>query len=352
MTLFASPDAFQAALALLPALDARARTAAAARQATLTKPPGSLGRLEDIALFFAAWQGHDRPRLDRVGAVVFAGNHGVVARGVSAFPASVTAQMVANFQHGGAAINALCDAAGIDLTVVPIDLDRPTADFTVAPAMSETECLAAINIGAAAVADRPDLIVLGEMGIGNSTAAAALCAASFGGSAADWVGPGTGIDAEGLLRKAAVVTAGLVHHRGHLSTPFEILRRLGGRELAAIAGAVVAARQRRVPVMLDGFICCAAVAPIAAACPAILDHCLVGHRSTEPGHARLLDRFGLDSLLALGMRLGEASGAAVATMLVRAALAAHGSMATFAEAGVAEAGASAAGASAAGTSPG
>ena len=339
MTAFASADAFLAALTTLPQNDDRARSAASARQAMLTKPPGSLGRLEDIALFFAGWQGHDRPRLDRVRAVVFAGNHGIVARGISAFPASVTAQMVANFKHGGAAINALCDAAGIDLTVVPIDLDHPTADFTTAPAMSVDECLAAINIGAAAVADRPDLVVLGEMGIGNSTAAAALCAASFGGSATDWVGPGTGVDGEGLVRKTAAVTAGLDHHGADLSTPFEILRRLGGRELAAIAGAVVAARQHRVPVMLDGFICCAAIAPLAATCPAILDHCLVGHRSTEPGHARLLDRFGLHPLLALGMRLGEASGAAVATMLVRAALAAHGSMATFAEAGVAQAGA-------------
>jgi len=285
-------------------------------------------------VFMAGWQGNPLPRLDRGSAVVFAGNHGIVARGVSAFPASVTAQMVANFEAGGAAINALSHAAGLDLKIVPLDLDRPTADFTQAPAMSEDECLAAINAGAAAVVDAPNLIVLGEMGIGNTTSAAALCLASFGGSARDWVGPGTGVDSDGIARKIAVVEAGFTLHRDALTTPFEILRRLGGRELAAIAGAVVAARLAGVPVMLDGFICCAAVAPLAAACPDIVAHCLAGHVSAEPGHAALLARIELEPLLSMGMRLGEASGAATATMLVRAALAAHAEMATFAEAGV------------------
>ncbi|MES3098359.1 nicotinate-nucleotide--dimethylbenzimidazole phosphoribosyltransferase [Sphingomonas faeni] len=334
MTAFATPAAFLAALRGLPQADAAARSAAVARQGDLTKPLGSLGRLEDIAVFMAGWQGNPLPRLDRGSAVVFAGNHGIVARGVSAFPASVTSQMVANFEHGGAAINALSRAAGLDLNIVSLNLDRPTADFTQAPAMSEDECLAAINTGAAAVADAPDLIVLGEMGIGNSTTAAALCLASFGGSASDWVGPGTGVDDQGIARKIAVVEAGIALHREAFRTPFEILRRLGGRELAAIAGAVVAARLAGVPVMLDGFICCAAVAPLAAACPDILAHCLAGHVSAEPGHRRLLDLMRLDPLLSLGMRLGEGSGAATATLIVRAALAAHAEMATFAEAGV------------------
>ena len=334
MTAFATPAAFLAALRGLPQADAAARSAAIVRQSELTKPPGSLGRLEDIAVFMAGWQGNPLPRLDRGSAVVFAGNHGIVARGVSAFPASVTAQMVANFEHGGAAINALSRAAGLELKIVSLDLDRPTADFTQAPAMSEEECLAAINAGAAAVADAPDLVVLGEMGIGNSTTAAALCLASFGGSASDWVGLGTGVDGEGIARKIAVVEAGVALHRDALGTPFESLRRLGGRELAAIAGAVVAARQSGVPVLLDGFICCAAVAPLAAACPDILAHCLAGHVSAEPGHRLLLERMGIEPLLSLGMRLGEASGAATATLLVRAALAVHAEMATFAEAGV------------------
>ena len=334
MTAFASPAAFLAALRALPQADMAARSAAIARQGELTKPPGSLGRLEDIAVFMAGWQGNPLPRLDRGNAVVFAGNHGIVARGVSAFPAAVTAQMVANFEHGGAAINALSRAAGLDLKVVSLDLDQPTADFTEAPAMSEDECLAAINAGAAAVADAPDLVVLGEMGIGNSTTAAVLCLASFGGSASDWVGPGTGVDDDGIGRKIAVVEAGLALHRNALTTPFDILRRLGGRELAAIAGAVVAARLAGVPVLLDGFICCAAIAPLAAACPDILAHCLAGHVSAEPGHRLVLEHMALEPLLSLGMRLGEGSGAATATLLVRAALAAHAEMATFAEAGV------------------
>ena len=325
--------AFEAALVDLPGPDEKAARAASARQATLTKPPGSLGRLEDIAVFMAGWHATSRPAIRRGRAVVFAGNHGVVARGVSAFPSSVTAQMVANFTAGGAAINALSRAAGLELSVVPLDLDRPTADFTHTAAMSAAECLVAIDAGVRAV-DGADLLVLGEMGIGNSTAAAALSAASLGGSGADWVGPGTGVDAAGLARKADVVDAALAYHAGHLDSAFEILRRVGGREIAAIAGAIVAARHARVPVILDGFIGTSAVAPLARFIPTIVDHCLAGHCSAEPGHRRLLDRLGLTPLLLLDMRLGEGSGAAVAVQVVRAALAAHAGMATFAEAGV------------------
>lgn len=350
MTAFASPSDFRAALGDLPGPDEGARTAAAARQAHLTKPPGSLGKLEDIAVFLAGWQGRARAAIDHGQAIVFAGNHGVVARGVSAFPAAVTAQMVANFANGGAAINALASASGLSLDVVALDLDRPTADFTQRPAMSEAECLDALNAGATAIGGDTDLLVLGEMGIGNSTAAAALCAASFGGGARDWVGPGTGVDAAGIARKidavdaALALHAGALHagdlhagalHAGALADPFDILRRVGGREIAAIAGAVVAARQRHIAVVLDGFICGAAVAPLAMAQPGIVDHCIAGHCSAEPGHARLLDRLGLDPLLRLGMRLGEGSGAAVAVGVIRAALLAHDRMATFAEAGVA-----------------
>ncbi|PZQ20120.1 MAG: nicotinate-nucleotide--dimethylbenzimidazole phosphoribosyltransferase, partial [Sphingopyxis macrogoltabida] len=267
-------------------------------------------------------------------AAIFAGNHGVTVHGVSAFPAAVTAQMVANFESGGAAINALAGAAGLDLTVIALDLDRPTADFSAAPAMSPAECLDALNAGAAVVGDRPDLIVLGEMGIGNSTAAAALCARSLGGGAADWIGPGTGVDAAGIARKAGVIDRALAVHDDAARSAFETLRRVGGREIAAIAGAIVHARRLGVPVLLDGFIGTAAIAPLFADNPAIVDHCLAGHCSAEPGHRRLLDRLGLDPLLALGMRLGEGSGAAVAAAIVRAALAAHDQMATFAEAQV------------------
>lgn len=334
MTAFASPEAFARALAALPPPDEGAVAAAWARQAQLTKPAGALGRLEEIATFFAGWQGIARPRLKLARAVVFAGNHGVTVHGVSAFPASVTTQMVSNFRAGGAAINALSGMAGMELTVVPIDLERPTADFTAAPAMSEPECLAALNIGAASLEQRPDLLVLGEMGIGNSTAAAALCLRSLGGTAAKWVGPGSGIAADGVRRKTEVVAQALRFHADGGMSAFETLRRVGGREIAAIAGAVLWARQMRVPVVLDGFICCSAVAPLFADNRAIAEHCIAGHRSAEPGHARLLAALRLDPLLALNMRLGEGSGAAVAVNVIRSALAAHEHMATFAEAQV------------------
>lgn len=329
--------AFAAALDALPRPDGAARAAAAARQAQLTKPAGSLGRLEEIALFMAGWQGTDRPRADQIRAAVFAGNHGVAMQGVSAFPPTVTAQMVANFRAGGAAINALAAECGARLTVVALDLDRPTGDISSEPAMDEADCLAALNAGAAVVDPGTDLLFVGEMGIANTTPAAALCARSFGGTAAHWAGRGTGIDDAAVARKIAVIDQALALHGPGCASPFETLRRLGGREIAAMAGAILAARQLRVPVLLDGFICCAAIAPLAAARPGFTDHCLAAHVSAETAHAALLDRLGLDPLLGLDMRLGEGSGAAVAALLVRAALAAHNGMATFAEAAVANA---------------
>lgn len=336
MSRFNCRAAFEAALVDLPVADSDAIGAARARQASLTKPAGSLGRLEDIAVFLAGWHGNPQPVIEQGRAAIFAGNHGFVVHGVSAFPASVTAAMVGNFSAGGAAINALARASELDLEVVALDLDRPTADFTVAPALDEDECIAALSAGAAVVHSGLDLLVVGEMGIGNSTAAAALCARSYGGSPAQWVGPGTGVDADGIARKVAVVERALAFHDAAPRTPFETLRRLGGREVAAIAGAVLEARCQRVPVVLDGFISCAALAPLAAAVPAITEHCLAGHCSAEPGHVRLLGHLGLDPLLSLGMRLGEGSGAALAVSVIRAALAAHNGMATFAEAGVAD----------------
>lgn len=334
MTSFTSVLAFEAALADLREPDSDAEADARVRQAELTKPAGSLGRLEDLAIFFAGWQRRARPKMDRARAAIFAGNHGVTVHGVSAFPPSVTAQMVANFAGGGAAINALSDAAGLELKVVALDLDRPTADFTIAPAMTEAECLDALNRGAAVVDANLDLILLGEMGIGNSTAAAALCARSFAGNVAGWVGPGTGVDGHGVARKAEVIERALAFHNDAPRSAFETLRRVGGREIAAIAGAVLRARQLGVPVLLDGFICTSAIAPLAAENPAIAGHCIAGHCSAEPGHIRLLDRLSLAPLLSLDMRLGEGSGAAVAANIIRSALAAHDRMATFAEAAV------------------
>lgn len=335
MIRFVSGAAFAQALATLPEPVGEAIAAAAARQAALTKPAGSLGRLEEIALFMAGWQGRERPRTDHVRIAVFAGNHGVAARGVSAFPAAVTAQMVANFERGGAAINALARACGAELRVVPIDLERPTADFCDAPAMGEEECLDAINAGAAVVEQHCDLLIVGEMGIGNSTAAAALCAQLLGGRPSDWAGRGTGVDDAGVGRKVEAVTLALARHGAHCGSAFESLRRLGGREIAAMAGAMLAARLLRVPMLLDGFICGAAMVPLWRDNEAITAHCLAAHRSAEAAHQRLLDALGLRPLLSLDMRLGEASGAAVAAQVVRSALAAHDGMATFAEAAVA-----------------
>jgi nicotinate-nucleotide--dimethylbenzimidazole phosphoribosyltransferase len=334
MSYFPTIAAFEAALASLPHANEAAREAAADRQSQLTKPLGSLGRLEDIALCFAGWQARERPRIDKARMAIFAGNHGVAVHGVSAFPVSVTAAMVQNFEQGGAAINALCDAAGLELKVAAIDLDRPTADFTEAPAMTCIECLDALNIGANMVGDDLDLIALGEMGIGNSTAGAALAARSFGGTAVDWVGPGTGVDDSGKQRKIAIIDKALATHGYAAQSAFETLRRVGGREIAAMAGAILAARMKSIPVLLDGFICCSAAAPLAADNPAMTDHCIAAHQSAEPHHGKMLEHLGLRPLLSLGMRLGEGSGAAVAANLLRSAIKAHDQMATFAEASV------------------
>ena len=321
--------------ATLPRADEAAILAARARQDSLTKPPGSLGKLEDLAVFMAGWRATSRPVIKRAQAVVFAGNHGVCAQGVNVYPQAVTAQMVANFTAGGAAINQLCRANGADLSVVPLDLDRPTTDFTTGPAMTDADCLAAMNAGARAVNLSADVLILGEMGIGNSTVAAALCAALFGRDVADWVGPGTGSDAKGIARKVAAIKAGLARHRGLDAA--HVLAALGGREQAAICGAVLAARSHRIPVLLDGFICSAAAAVLYAADPALLDHCLIGHVSAEPGHRHLLDAIGKRAILEFDMRLGEGSGAALALGILRAALECHNGMATFGEAGVSEA---------------
>ena len=325
-----TPDAFHTAVATFPPGDEDAAAAVRARQDTLTKPPGSLGRLEEIVAWLARWQRRAMPVLDDVEVLVFAGNHGVVARGVSPYPAAVTAQMVANFAAGGAAINQLARHAGATLRVIPLQLDTPTADIVTAPAMTVAEFAAALDAGYAAVRPGTSLLCLGEMGIGNTTAAAALCTALFGGE--DWTGLGTGIDPDGLQRKRAAVHDAAVRHAG--GDALELLRCLGGRELAAIAGAIVAARHLGVPVLLDGFVCTSAAAPLAVLQPGALDHCLAAHVSAEAAHRRLLRQLDLPPLLDFGMRLGEASGAALAVPLLRAALACHTGMATFAEAAV------------------
>ena len=329
---FSDLSGFQALLAQAPAPDAAATQAAKDRNMQLTKPPGALGRLEDLAIWYAGWRGTARPEISKPQVLVFAGNHGVCGQGVSAFPPEVTVQMVANFEQGGAAINQLSKAFGAEMAVHAIDLDQPTADFTEGPAMTEAEVITGLQIGWTAVSPDADLLVTGEMGIGNTTAAAAVAAACLGGSAADWTGRGTGVDDAGLARKTAVVTKALALHTP--TDPLNALRCLGGRELAAMAGAIAAARHHRIPVILDGFICCAAAAVLETTQKGALDHAVAGHLSAEVAHERLLAALGKDPLLRLGLRLGEGSGAALAIGVLKGAIACHSGMATFAEAGV------------------
>jgi nicotinate-nucleotide--dimethylbenzimidazole phosphoribosyltransferase len=327
-------DDIRGALQSLPGGDAEAAAKATEREPLLTKPPGSLGRLEEISQWLCRWQGRHPPTMGAPKAQVFAGNHGVVRQGVSAYPSEVTAQMAANFEAGGAAVNQLCKAFGVGFSISPLSLDRPTGDFTEVPAMTAADCVDAFVFGMGTVNDGIDVLCLGEMGIGNTTAAAALSMALYGGEAKDWTGAGTGVHGPALDKKTAVVAKAVALHKDAAADPLEVLCRLGGRELAAIAGAVLAARFRGVPVLLDGYVATAAAAPLAVACPGALDHCRAGHVSTEPGHRRLLDNLGMTALLDLNMRLGEASGAVLAVAILRAAVACHCGMATFDEAAV------------------
>ena len=326
--------AFGRLIADMPLVDAEATEKARAREAVLTKPAGALGRLEDLAEWLAGWQGRHPGDVERVLVAVFAGNHGVAAQGVSAYPADVTVQMVTNFETGGAAINQLAGELDAELRVTPMSLDTPVHDITRAAAMSEADCVAAICTGMKVVHDAPDLLCLGEMGIANTTAASAIAAMLMGGDGMKWAGPGTGVAGDALARKRKVIDAALGRHAQARGAPLEVLRSLGGREFAAIAGAVVAARYLRVPVLLDGFAFTVAAAVVQAMRPDGLDHCQIAHCSAEPGHALFLKALDRAPLLDLGMRLGEGSGAALAALLVRAAARTHAGMASFGEAGV------------------
>ena len=335
MSLFASSDHVIEIIADLPNCSEAKMESARERQAQLTKPPGSLGKLEDIAVWLAGWQGTEKPQINNGQCLIFAGNHGVVAKGVSPFPAEVTTQMVRNFEAGGAAINQLCREAGLSLTVTPLQLNVPTGDISEGMAMTPDEVIAAMNTGANALDHSCDYLVVGEMGIGNTTAAAALSMGRFGGEASSWVGPGTGLDDEGVDHKTKIVAQAFARHGKLNGDPVLLLAHYGGRELAAIAGAVLAARMRSIPVMLDGFISSAAASALTAGDQlSVLDHCEISHLSAEPGHLRLAVALRKQPIIDLGMRLGEGSGAATATLLVRAALATHNGMATFSEAGV------------------
>jgi nicotinate-nucleotide--dimethylbenzimidazole phosphoribosyltransferase len=334
-------------------IDSRAAEAARARQETLTKPPGSLGDLEMLAIRLAGWQRRERPSVERVHITVFAGDHGITAEGVSAFPQAVTGEMLRNFARGGAAISVLARHLGATFEVVNLGTVSPvaggahdtrlgpgTVSFAQGAAMSEAQLAAALDAGRQsverAVAGEAQLYIGGEIGIGNTTAAAALACALLPAEPEALAGPGTGLDAAGVARKAAVIRRALERHSGELASAGETLRRLGGFEIAALAGAYVRCAQVGLPAVIDGFISTAAALIARKLRPGAEAWWLYSHRSREPGHAALLAALEARPLLELGLRLGEGSGAAMAVPVLRLACELHGAMATFAEAGVSE----------------
>ena len=337
----------------IPALDAAVLAAARARQLQLTKPPGSLGRLEELGVTLAAMQGQQHPQLDKVWISVFAADHGVVAEGVSAFPQVVTAEMVRNFARGGAAISVLAREWNARLEVVNVGTVQPledlpgvldarigpgTANFVHEPAMSLEQLHDALEAGREA-AERAaiggaQLFIGGEMGIGNTTSAAAVACSLLGLPAAQLAGPGTGLDADGVAHKSLVIERALAKQRS--DQPLIALQRLGGFEIAALTGVYLRCAQLNLPALVDGFITTAAALAAVRFRPELADWLFYSHCSAEPGHRRLLQALEARPLLDLGMRLGEGSGAAVAMPLLRAAAALHARMATFAEAGVSQ----------------
>ena len=324
------------ALAEMPGPDPSSAAAVAERAGTVLRPAGAFARLDQVAVWLGGWQRRPDPLVRQPAVVIFGGDHGVARHSVSAYPAEITVAMAAAITGGVATSSALAAAHGASMTFVDVGVGKPTEDFTVEDAMSVDRFAESWFAGVDAVAHlETDLLIVGELGIGNTTAAAAVAAGLFGGTAADWVGRGTGVDDEGLRRKQDVVEAGLARLAVGDSSPLEVLRRLGGTELAAMAGAVAEARRRSIPVLLDGFIATAAIATLDRAAPGALDHALAGHCSAEKGHRRLLDALDKEPLLDLDLRLGEASGALVALAVVAAAAVAVTNVATFAEAEIA-----------------
>lgn len=335
--------------------NASARDDAIARQSVLTKPPGALGRLEEKVIRLATLQGTARPRIDRVHICVFAGDHGVAEEGISAFPQAVTAEMVKNFASGGAAICVVARSLGAGLEVINLGtafstgklsrvknyaLGPGTANFTRRPAMNRQQLIRCLCAGRDAVVraqlQGAQLFIGGEMGIGNTTAATALACSLLGEASSKLVGPGTGLNAQGMTHKTKVIEKGLQRHLPYCNTPLSTLRRLGGFEIAALTGCYIACAQSGLPALVDGFISTVAALVAVRLCPAVQDWLLFAHTSAEPGHQALLKALNAHPLLDLGMRLGEGSGAAVAVPILRAACALHDEMATFAEAAVSE----------------
>lgn len=337
------------------ALDMTARSQAQARQQQLTKPAGSLGQLEQLAIALAAMQGSQRPQVEQLWISIFAGDHGVVAEGVSAYPQAVTGQMLHNFVSGGAAISVLAKQLGATLDVINLGLAVPlqplpgvrhlpigpgTENFARGSAMTADQLRLALDVGRSSVRQAKDagsqLFIGGEMGIGNTTSATAMACVLLECSALALAGPGTGLDSAGVVRKAEVIESALALHRPSLSEPFEILQRLGGFEIAALTGAYIACAQQGITALVDGFICSVAALLAVRLNPACSDWLLFAHSGAEPGHQRVLQALQAEPLLGLGLRLGEGSGAALAVPLLRLACSLHNDMATFAEAAVAD----------------
>ncbi len=312
-------DDFRELMQALPPGDAAAARRVRDLFARAEKPAGSLGRMEELAAWLAEWSGRAPPSVNRPLVAIFAANHGVAARGVSPRPMAATARAVELCAAGGAAINQVCLANDLALKVFDLALDLPTSDLTAEAALDERACAATMAFGMEAVAGGTDLLCLGELGVANSTVAAAILCMLFGGSGADWVGRGSGADDAMLRRKADAVDAAVALHGAHRGDPLEVLRRVGGREFAAIAGAIIAARAEKVPVLLDSYGAIAAAAVLYAMNPDILGHCMLAARPTDPGLAKAADKLGLEALLDLGLAHGEGVGAALAAGVVKAA---------------------------------
>lgn len=319
-------------LADLPGPDLDAAAAVHERAADILRPSGALAWLDGIAAWFASWNHSSRPQVRKPVGLIFAGDHGVAAaEAVSAYPTDVTAAMFEAYRQGRSTISAFARHAGAAVTAVDVGIGRPTGDIRVEAALSRERFDEIVDVAIAAVDDLDaDLLVLGEMGIGNTTPSAAIAAALAGGETAAWVGRGTGVDDEGLARKRIAVQTAVRRIAG-VHDPLEVLREVGGAELVAIAAATVAARRRSLPVVLDGYVVTASVLPLVMVEPTALIHCTVGHCSAEPGHRRLLERLGQRPLLDLDMRLGEGSGAMAAVPLIAMACAGISEVPTFSE---------------------
>ncbi|WP_019221814.1 nicotinate-nucleotide--dimethylbenzimidazole phosphoribosyltransferase [Bartonella senegalensis] len=316
-------DDFRALLTNLPIADEFSIILAKKRQESLTKEQGSLGKLGEIAIWYAGWRGTEKPLVTRPLVAIFSGNHGIIEENVTPFPQSMTQKRVQNFAVGGAAINQICIAYDLGLKIFDLALEYPTMNITKDAAMDQRSAAATMAFGMESIAGGTDLLCIGEMGVGNSTIASALCLALFGGEVEEWIGSGIEIEEKFYQRKVAAVETAVSLHKHRFNDPFDIMRCLGGREIAAIVGAILAARMEKIPVILDGFVATTAAAVLYKVNPCALDHTLVGHVSSEPAHRRLLEKIGKEPLLDLKMRLGEGTGAALAAGIVKAAVLTH-----------------------------